>query len=116
MCACLILTLFSLHCAAKLVEKYDKKLYELMQKTSLDKLIASKRPFTTFISAKYLLDRFNQVETKYLSSEYGLNDLQHILKYLVISQPIYFDYHSVGETSCKSPWLTTPRSNQVLYI
>jgi hypothetical protein len=72
-----------------------------MERAELDKLISLERPFTTFISAKYLLDRFNQVEKKYLTSEYGLHDLKQILKYLVISEPIYLDGHSIGETSCK---------------
>lgn len=70
--------------------------------TKLDEVISSKRPFTTFISAKYILDRFNGVEQKYLTSEYGSNDLKQILKYLIITKPIYLDNHPVGETSCKS--------------
>lgn len=73
-----------------------------MQKVNIDRLISEERPFTTFISAKYLLDKFNGVEKSYLTSEYGLNDLTKIIKYLVIAKPIYLDSHSAGETSCKS--------------
>ncbi|KAI7864090.1 FAS1 domain-containing protein [Mucor mucedo] len=84
---------------SSIVKEFDEKLFELMKRADLDKLIALERPFTTFISAKYLLDKFNHVEKKYLTSEYGLQDLKHILKYLVISEPIYLDRHPIGETS-----------------
>jgi hypothetical protein len=71
-----------------------------MEKTGVDKLIEAERPFTTFVSAKYLLDRFNHVEKNYLVSEYGQSDLERLIKYLVIAKPIYLDNHPEGETSC----------------
>ncbi|GAA5801723.1 hypothetical protein HPULCUR_007175 [Helicostylum pulchrum] len=80
----------------------DEKLFELMERTGTDTLLSSERPFTTFISAKYLLDRFNYVEKKYLTSEYGLEDLKQMVKYLVIAEPVYFNNLSVGETSYTS--------------
>ncbi|KAG2235542.1 FAS1 domain-containing protein [Thamnidium elegans] len=84
------------------VKAFDEKLFELMKRTDIDKLLSSERPFTTFISAKYLLDRFNYIEKKYLTSEYGLEDLKHIVKYLVIAEPVYFNNLAIGETSYTS--------------
>lgn len=85
---------------ASVLKVIDEKLFELMERTGTDTLLSSERPFTTFISAKYLLDRFNYVEKKYLTSEYGLEDLKQMVKYLVIAEPVYFNNLSVGETSC----------------
>ena len=72
-----------------------------MEKTSTDKLLEEERPFTTFVSARYLLDRFNHVEKNYLVSKYGQKDLKELIEYLVISKPIYFDKHPEGEATCK---------------
>ncbi|KAI8638874.1 FAS1 domain-containing protein [Parasitella parasitica] len=87
---------------SQVVQYHDGKLYDLMGKTGIDKLIAKERPFTTFVSAKYLLDRFNRVEKSYLVSEYGQVDLKRLIEYLVITKPIYFDNHLSGETSYTS--------------
>lgn len=73
-----------------------------MEKTNLDQLISQEKPFTTFVSSKFLLDRFKKVEQNYLTSKYGDEDLKHILKYLVIPETIIFDRHSAGESTCKA--------------
>lgn len=72
-----------------------------MEKTGIDKVLEEERPFTTFVSAKYLLDRFNHVEKNYLVSKYGQKDLKELIEYLVISKPIYLNDHPEGETKCK---------------
>jgi hypothetical protein len=74
-----------------------------MEKTKVNQLIAHERPFTTFVSARYLLDRFSRVEQNYLVSKYGLEDLTKVVRHLVVSKAIYFDNYPEGENSCKLP-------------
>ncbi|KAK4520092.1 Aconitate hydratase mitochondrial [Mucor velutinosus] len=87
---------------SQVVQYQDGKLYDLMEKTGIDKLLQEERPFTTFVSATYLLDRFNHVEKNYLISKYGQKDLKELIKYLVISEPIYLNNHPEGETKYTS--------------
>lgn len=101
---------------ASVVKHLDGKLYELMVRTQVDKLLSKERPFTTFISAKYLLDRFNQVENKYLKSPYGFDDLKQMVQYLVISEPVYFDSLEPGETSCKCKEIPECSVSRSIYI
>ncbi|KAI8887676.1 FAS1 domain-containing protein [Backusella circina FSU 941] len=82
---------------SQVVEKQDKKLHDLFKKVRLDQLLESERPFTTFISSNYLLDKFNQVEKSYLLSEYGKQDFTNLLKFDIISQPIYMDKLTHGK-------------------
>lgn len=78
-----------------------------MKKTKVNHIIEQERPFTTFVSAKYLLDRFSRVEKNYLISKYGIQDLTEIVKHLVISKAIYFNNYPEGETTCKILGCTT---------
>lgn len=96
---------------AQVVQEYDRKLYDLMEKTKVNQLIEHERPFTTFASAKYLLDRFSRVEQNYLVSKYGLQDLTKVIKHLVISKTIYFDDYPEGESTCKFTRFTLKEPN-----
>lgn len=87
---------------AKVLEKHDEKMYRLMEKVGLDGLLGLEKPFTVFVSAKYLLDRFKRVEQNYLTSVYGKDDLKHLLEYVIVPEAILFDGHSTGESTCKS--------------
>ncbi|KAI8383020.1 FAS1 domain-containing protein [Blakeslea trispora] len=76
-----------------MVPIYDSKLFSLWKKTGLDIEFRQRHPFTLFISAKYLLDRFSHVEQNYLISDYGKQDLRHALQYLMIPQAIFLNQH-----------------------
>lgn len=78
----------------------DRKLYDLIDKVKVP-LWVEERPFTIFISSNYLLDKFNQVEQHYLISKSGFKDLEKLLKYDIIPQPIYLGDRIDGEKECK---------------
>ena len=80
---------------------YDSKLFDLWKKAGLDNNLRQRHPFTIFVSAKYLLDRFSHVEQSYLTSHYGQDDLKHALKYLMVPQAIFLNQHKQDETICK---------------
>jgi uncharacterized surface protein with fasciclin (FAS1) repeats len=122
LCKCLFLNKISISChspfkelfiilrnmyIAQVVEKNDKRLHDLFKKVSLDQLLESERPFTTFISSKYLLDKFNQVEKSYLLSEYGKHDFTNLLKFDIISRPIYMDKLTNGKYTCMFKYVIT---------
>lgn len=75
-------------------------MYDLIDKVKVP-LWVEERPFTTFISSNYLLDKFNQVEQHYLISKSGFKDLEKLLKYEIIPQPIYLGDCINGEKECK---------------
>ncbi|OBZ87104.1 FAS1 domain-containing protein fsc1 [Choanephora cucurbitarum] len=77
---------------------YDSKLFDLWKKAGLDNNLRQRHPFTIFVSAKYLLDRFSHVEQSYLTSHYGQDDLKHALKYLMVPQAIFLNQHKQDET------------------
>lgn len=75
-------------------------MYDLIKKAKIP-LWMNNKPLTAFISKRYLLDRFKQIEQDYLISHYGLEELQMMLKYTIISEPVYFDNIGRGETNCR---------------
>ncbi|KAI8973486.1 FAS1 domain-containing protein [Mycotypha africana] len=87
---------------SNVLQKLDKKLFELLVRTGVDEVINQERPFTAFVSKKNILDKFQDIEQKYLTSKYGLDDLKHIVQYLVIPKAIFLNNHSIGETTYTS--------------
>lgn len=83
-----------------LLYSLDRKMYDLIKKSKVP-LWMNNKPLTAFISKRYLLDRFKQIEQDYLISHYGLEELQMMLKYTIISEPVYFDNIGRGETNCR---------------
>ncbi|KAG1404010.1 hypothetical protein G6F60_004634 [Rhizopus arrhizus] len=84
-----------------LLKLNDRKMYDLIDKVKVP-LWVEERPFTTFISSNYLLDKFNQVEQHYLISKSGFKDLEKLLKYEIIPQPIYLGDCINGEKEYKT--------------
>ncbi|KAG1457377.1 hypothetical protein G6F55_005969 [Rhizopus delemar] len=81
-----------------LLYSLDRKMYDLIKKAKVP-LWMNNKPLTAFISKRYLLDRFKQIEQDYLISHYGLEELQMMLKYTIVSEPVYFDNIGRGETN-----------------
>ncbi|KAI7898866.1 FAS1 domain-containing protein [Cokeromyces recurvatus] len=79
------------------IQQHDYKLFDLMKKCKIDLLLEHQQPFTAFVSAKYLLDKFKKIEQKYLISKHGIHDLEQIIKYVIIPKPIYLYNHTVGD-------------------
>ncbi|KAI8974651.1 FAS1 domain-containing protein [Pilobolus umbonatus] len=85
--------------ASEVVKEHDERLYHLIRQAQLIHLIDSHHTFTLFVSSRYLMDKFNSIERQYLTSHEGFQDLNLILKYSIVSRPIYLDTHPVGDTS-----------------
>lgn len=78
-----------------------------MKLASIDKTLDQEKPFTVYVSKVNPLDKFNSIESTYLSShDYGKKDLQLYLDYMVVPNgddgPDYALDMPSGKTSCKS--------------
>lgn len=73
-----------------------------MNSTDIIELLQKKQPFTVFLSTKKdPLENFNTIESSYLASEYGKEDLSTFFKYTIIDKAIYMDDFNSGKTTCK---------------
>lgn len=73
-----------------------------MNSTDIIELLQKKEPFTVFLSTKKdPLENFNTIESSYLASEYGKEDLSTFFKYTIIDKAIYMDDFNSGKTTCK---------------
>jgi uncharacterized surface protein with fasciclin (FAS1) repeats len=97
---CRDMTMLLILLSASTLESSDPNLYHLMDKVDLAQLMNQHRPFTMFYSHQSILQSFNDVERSYLESEYGANDMRHILHYLIVPGDFYAkDF--VDEKQCK---------------
>lgn len=86
-----------------------------MDMVDLAQLMNQHRPFTMFYSTQSILQSFNDVEKSYLVSQYGANDMRHILHYLIIPGDFYAkDF--VGEKQCKIISPIVKRISDMLYF
>ncbi|KAI9254162.1 FAS1 domain-containing protein [Helicostylum pulchrum] len=77
--------------------------YDLMSTTEIVHLLQQKKPFTLFLtSSKTPLEKYNAIESTYLKSEYGKQDLFTFFKYSIIDKVIYMDEFTSGKTTFKS--------------
>lgn len=73
-----------------------------MSTTEIVHLLQQKKPFTLFLtSSKTPLEKYNAIESTYLKSEYGKQDLFTFFKYSIIDKVIYMDEFTSGKTTCK---------------
>lgn len=76
--------------------------YDLMSSTEIIKLLKEEKPFTIFLSTKKEpLEKFNTIESTYLTSKYGKEDLSYLFKYTIIDKAIFMDEFNSGKTTCK---------------
>ncbi|KAI8639826.1 FAS1 domain-containing protein [Parasitella parasitica] len=81
----------------------NKAVFNLMNSTDIIDLLRENRPFTVIVSKKENpLENFNTIETSYLESKYGKDDLSLFFKYAIIDKAIYIDEFNSGKTTYKS--------------
>lgn len=75
--------------------------FNLMNSTDIIQILQSTKPFTIFLTTSTnLLDKFNSIESTYLTSTYGKDDLSTFFKYSVIDKAIFIDEFKSGKTTC----------------
>lgn len=74
-----------------------------MSTTEIIHLLQKNKPFTLFLtSSKTPLEKYNVIESSYLQSQYGKQDLSTFFKYSIIdNKVIYMDEFTSGQTTCK---------------
>lgn len=74
-----------------------------MATTEMIQLLQEKKPFTLFLTtSKTPLDKYNTIESTYLESTFGKDDLTTFFKYSIIDKKvIYMDEFTSGKTTCK---------------
>lgn len=84
------------------IKKRNKVMYDLMASTEIIDLLEKKKPFTVFLSTTNTpLENYNSIESNYLQSKYGQEDLTVFFKYAIIDKIIYMDEFKSGKTTCK---------------
>ncbi|KAI9490421.1 FAS1 domain-containing protein [Zychaea mexicana] len=78
------------------------ELYGFLQKVGLDDKLKQPRPFTVFLSRQSVLNRLNPVEKDYIVSQYGIDDLDRLLKYMVVGDVVYSAEFPSGKTVYKT--------------
>lgn len=74
----------------------------LMNTSDVLDILEEGRPFTVFLTIKENpFDLYNPIETAYLTSDYGKNDMSQFFKYTIVDKPIYIDNFHSGKTTCK---------------
>ncbi|KAI8335752.1 FAS1 domain-containing protein [Chlamydoabsidia padenii] len=89
------------------LEQHYGSYFDIVKSASIDKTLDQDKPFTVYVSKTNPLDKFNSIESTYLSSpEYGKKDLQLYLYYMVVPNgndgPNYALSMPTGETSYKT--------------
>lgn len=80
----------------------NKVMYDLMATTEISDLLEKKKPFTVFLSTTDTpFENYNSIESNYLKSEYGRDDLTVYFNYTIIDKVIYMDEFKSGKTTCK---------------
>lgn len=80
----------------------NKAVSDLMNSTDIINLLKENKPFTVILSKREdPLEKFNGIESAYLRSPYGMEDLSLYFKYAIIDKPIYIDEFNSGKTTCK---------------
>lgn len=83
------------------IKSRNQAIHDLMEQTDVAKLVQEKKPFTVFLSTKKEpLDKFNTIESNYLTSKYGKDDLSYLFKYAIIDKAIFMDDFNSGKTTC----------------
>lgn len=79
----------------------DTEAFNLMNSTDIISILQSSKPFTIFLSTKpNPLEKFNTIESTYLTSPYGKEDLSTFFRYAVIDKAIFIDEFKSGKTTC----------------
>ena len=81
--------------------KNNEELYGFLQKVGLNDKLNQPRPFTVFLSRQSVLNRLNPIEKDYMVSEYGTEDLNRLLNYMVVDDAVYSNEFPSGKTVCK---------------
>ena len=83
-------------------EDRSKLIHEWMASTGLLDMLHQKRPFTLFLTTSSTpLDKFNLIESSYLTSSHGQDDLSTFIQYAIIDKAIFLDEFNAGKTTCK---------------
>ncbi|KAI8382326.1 FAS1 domain-containing protein [Blakeslea trispora] len=81
----------------------DTWIHRWMASTGLLDLLNQKKPFTLFLTtASNPLDKFNPIESSYLTSPHGQQDLALFFQYALIDKAIFLDEFNAGKTTYKS--------------
>ncbi|KAL9550526.1 hypothetical protein MBANPS3_004689 [Mucor bainieri] len=81
----------------------NKAMFDLMNSTDIIAMLKENKPFTVILSKREdPLEKFNGIESSYLRSLYGKEDLSLYFKYAIIDKPIYIDEFNSGKTTYKS--------------
>ncbi|OBZ91918.1 FAS1 domain-containing protein fsc1 [Choanephora cucurbitarum] len=84
-------------------EDRSKLIHEWMASTGLLDMLHQKRPFTLFLTTSSTpLDKFNLIESSYLTSSHGQDDLSTFIQYAIIDKAIFLDEFNAGKTTYKS--------------
>ncbi|KAI8980550.1 FAS1 domain-containing protein [Pilobolus umbonatus] len=77
----------------------NRMAYDLMQLSHITDLLNTPKPYTVFITSKLNpLEYYNTLETTYLTSVYGQQDLSAFFKYSIVQSPVYLDELEPGTT------------------
>jgi hypothetical protein len=92
----------------------NKAVFDLMNSTDIIDLLKENKPFTVILSKRENpLEKFNAIESSYLGSKYGKEDLSLFFKYAIIDKPIYIDEFNSGKTTCKDILYMLTRNNSI---
>ena len=76
-------------------------IHKWMASTGLLDLLSQKAPFTLFLTTHpNPLDKFNLIESSYLTSPHGQQDLSLFFQYAIIDKAIFLDEFHAGKTTC----------------
>ncbi|KAI9278915.1 FAS1 domain-containing protein [Phascolomyces articulosus] len=80
----------------------NEELYAFLQKVGLDDKLNQPQPFTVFLSRQSVLNRLNPIEREYMVSQYGNEDLDRLLQYMVVDDVVYSSEFPSGKTVYKT--------------
>ncbi|RCI04167.1 hypothetical protein CU098_012382, partial [Rhizopus stolonifer] len=86
-----------------ITKESNQIVHKLLKSTDILHLLDQKKPFTVFLTTKTdPLDKFNSIESSYLTSEHGKVDLSLYFQYTIIDKAIFLDEFNSGKTTYKS--------------
>ncbi|KAI7852291.1 FAS1 domain-containing protein [Circinella umbellata] len=82
--------------------KNNEELYGFLQKVGLSDKLNQPRPFTVFMSRQSILNPLNPIEKDYMVSQYGTEDLDRLLNYMIVDDVVYSNEFPSGKTVYKT--------------
>ncbi|KAI8968034.1 FAS1 domain-containing protein [Mycotypha africana] len=81
----------------------NRAIFDLLNSTGKYSFLQQNKPFTLFLSAKENpFEQFNAIESTYLTSSNGKNDLSLFFNYSIVDKAIFLDEFTSGKTTYKS--------------